>query len=90
LLRGHQDKPQEQKSNPVKGKETASGNSSREGRAFNQGLTQRFEQPKDGTNLTPAKTEEQKKRMGGITTEILRERRTKRVCLRCGGKNHNQ
>jgi hypothetical protein len=37
LLKGHQDKPQEWKSNPVKGNETAAGRSSKEGGVFNQG-----------------------------------------------------
>jgi hypothetical protein len=35
LLRRHQEKPQERKSNSAKGKETATGRSSREGGAFN-------------------------------------------------------
>jgi hypothetical protein len=90
LFREHQDKPQEQKRYPVKGEEIATKRSSREGGPFNQGLTQRFEQPKDMANLTPAEIEERKKRLGGITTETLRERRFKRVCLRWGEKNYNQ
>jgi hypothetical protein len=90
LLRGHQDNLQERKSNPIKGKETATRKSSREGGAFNEGLTLRFDQPKDMMNLTPAEKEEWGKRLRDITTETLRERRNKRFCLRCGGKNYTQ
>jgi hypothetical protein len=90
LLKGHQDKPQEKKSNPVKGEKTATGRSSKEGKTFNQGLTQRFEQPKDRANLTPAEREGWSKRLREITIETLRERRLKRVCMRCGNKSHNQ
>jgi hypothetical protein len=56
LLKGYQDKPQEQKSNPTKGKETATGSSSRGGGEFNAGLKQRFTKLKNMMNLTPSET----------------------------------
>jgi hypothetical protein len=75
MLKGHQDKPEERKSNPIKGKKTAIGKDSQEGGGFNQGLTQRFEQPKDALNLTPAKKEEQSKRLRRISTKTPRARK---------------
>jgi hypothetical protein len=74
LLRGTQDKPQERKGNPAKGKERATWNSSREGGAINQGMTQRFEKPKDYLNLTPAEIDERNKRLWGISLETLKRR----------------
>jgi hypothetical protein len=90
LLRGHQDKPQKRKSNPAKGKERATRNSSWEGGAINQGLTQRFEKPKDFLNLTPAEKEERSKRLRGKPLDILKRRQDDRVCQRCGSKKHSQ
>jgi hypothetical protein len=60
LLRGQTDKPQEQKSNPAKGKERSAGSSSWGGGALNQGLIQRFEKPMDWKNLTPTEKEERR------------------------------
>jgi hypothetical protein len=41
-------------------------------------------------NLNPSKTEEQMKRLWGIIGATLKERRIKKVCLKCGTKGHNQ
>jgi hypothetical protein len=90
LLRGQMEKPQERKSNPAKGKERATGSSSRGGGALNQGLIQRFEKPKDWKNLTPAGKVERSKRLRGIPLETLRQRKSNNVCQRCGDKRHTQ
>jgi hypothetical protein len=86
LLRQHNDKPQERKSNPAKGKERTTRRSSQEGGALNQGLIQRFEKPQDWKNLTPTEKEERSKRLRGIPLETLRERKNQNVCQRCGDK----
>jgi hypothetical protein len=90
LLRGIQEKPQERKSNPNKGKENTTKASSREGGALNQGLTQRFEKPKDFMRLTPTEVEERSQRLKGIPLETLRKRKNERTCQRCGDKKHTQ
>jgi hypothetical protein len=41
-------------------------------------------------NLYPAEKEEWSKRLRRRTTKTLRERMNRKVCLRCGGKNHLQ
>jgi hypothetical protein len=58
LLRGYQDKLQERKSNPNKGKKTATRSSSREGGALNKGLAHRSDKSLDMANLTLSKIEE--------------------------------
>jgi hypothetical protein len=47
LLRGHQEKPQKRKSNPVKGKKVATGSRSRGGVDFHVGFKQGFTKLKD-------------------------------------------
>jgi hypothetical protein len=90
LLRGHQDKPQERKSNPVKGKEIATGSRSRGGGDFNVGMKQHFLKLKNMMNLTSSEAEEWKKRLAEITGETLSARRAAKACLRCGVKDHSQ
>jgi hypothetical protein len=90
LLRGQPDKPQERKSIPAKGKEKATGSSSKGGGALNQGLSQRFEKPVDWQNLTPAEKEERNKRLRGIPIDTLRTRKSLRQCQRCGNPKHTQ
>jgi hypothetical protein len=91
LSRGHQEKLQEKMGNPVKGKEIATHSSSRGGGGeFNVGYKQRFSKPKKLISLTASDIEECKRRLGGMSDETLRERRTARVCLRCGAKDHSQ
>jgi hypothetical protein len=97
LLRGHQDKPQERKSNPAMGKEVATGSSNSKERGgtqgggeLNKGLSQRFNRPVDILNLTKAKQKERKKQIGDILRETLRTHKFQKVCLQCGKKNHTQ
>jgi hypothetical protein len=90
LLRGPTEKTQERKSNRAKGKDRATGSSSREGGAFNQGMVQRFEKPKDFTNLTPAEVAERDMRLRGIPLETLRTRCNAKSCQRCGSTKHSQ
>jgi hypothetical protein len=90
LLRGSTEKPQVRKSNPAKGKERATSSSSKGRGAWNQGLIQRFEKPKDWKNLTHTEKEERSKRLRGIPLELLQQQKNQGVCQRCGEKGHTQ
>jgi hypothetical protein len=50
--------------------------------------SQCFQKLKDLWNVTPSDLEEQKKRLGGISGNTLKERRAKKVYLKCGVKDH--
>jgi hypothetical protein len=91
MLRGEPNKPQEQKSFPAKGKEKeqVTGRSN-QGGGFNQGLTLRFQKPKDFLKLTQAEMDEKSKRLRGIPLDTLRHRRDNKLCQRCGSKSHSQ
>jgi hypothetical protein len=71
MLRGQTNKPQERKSNPAKGKERATENSSRKGGAINQGLIQMFEKPADWQNLITAEKVKSDRRLRGIPLDVL-------------------
>jgi hypothetical protein len=71
LLRGHQERLQERKSNPVKGKEITTGSSSKGGGEFNVGFKQHFTKLKNMMNLTPSETKEWRRRLGGISGNTL-------------------
>jgi hypothetical protein len=46
--------------------------------------------PKDWKNLTLAEKEERSKRLRGMPLNILRQRKSQKLCQRCGSKGHNQ